>query len=159
MAIDVLDVLAAAPPFSAAAVADDPCPLVAYWAEPDSVAYWPGCSGGDAVEWDLEIADGTDRDVEFVAQTETDITGWSIAFAVKDEDTGDRVLTASTGAGTIDLTDPEAGTFTVLLTSAGTDALDPRDSYRYDVWRTDAGSRTLLARGRLRVLDRVVEFD
>lgn len=98
------------------------------------------CFSGEAVV--LTFSPGED----------TSISGWTLVFTVRarrDPDL-DTLLTKSTTASTITITDAAAGVFTLTLTAAQTLALGP-GRYAFDVWRTDSGSEKPLILGTFTV--------
>jgi hypothetical protein len=79
-----------------------------------------------------------------------DITGWTIAFNVRQNygDPGSPLITKSTSGGQIALTNAPGGFFAVTINSADTSSLAPR-GYVYDISRIDSGSESVLCVGNL----------
>ena len=90
-------------------------------------------------EDNIEIYKGEDVNLSFTMNPVEDITGWTIELNVKQDST--IVLTKSAT-----VTDGPNGQFSVSLVDDDTDNLVERN-HLYDVWRTDAGSETVLAIG------------
>jgi hypothetical protein len=89
---------------------------------------------------------GEDVSLNFTLTPLTDITGWTLSFALKQrlDDPSARLTVAGS------ITTASAGTFAVALSAANTTSLSA-GTYRYDVWRTDSGSAAALATGALTV--------
>lgn len=79
--------------------------------------------------------------------TAINITGWTLVVTVRDENKA----VMFTKSGTI--VSGAAGTYTWPVTAANT-LISPKP-YSLDIWRTDAGSETLMAVGTLTVNDEV----
>lgn len=73
--------------------------------------------------------------------TPQDITGYTIKWVLSATDGG-----AATLSKTASLTTPASGVCTVAVASTDTSGLTAQD-YFYTLWRTDAGSKTLLSYG------------
>lgn len=82
----------------------------------------------------------------------TSISGWTLAFTVRNSD-GTLMVSKTTASG-ITITDAGAGIFTIALATADTGAIPP-GVYDFDVWRTNSGNETRLAYGPL-VVDKQV---
>jgi hypothetical protein len=97
---------------------------------------------------------GEDVTLTVTMSPATNITGWTLAFTVKQK-YGDAiaVVSKSTSSG-ITITDAVNGVFTVTIASADTNLLD-QQGYVYDIQRTNAGNRTVLAIGNLTLLPEV----
>lgn len=88
----------------------------------------------------LTIYKGEDRTLTFTMSPVVDISGWAILMTVAKGNT-----TLFTKAGVV--TDGPNGVFTVDITDAESDLQSEDQIYLYDIWRTDAGSEVLIARG------------
>jgi hypothetical protein len=85
-----------------------------------------------------------------VSETDTtpvNITGWTLTVTLKNV-----ALTTVTIAGTVTL--GTAGTYSWILTAANTVTLGVGDC-KIDVWRTNAGSETLMAIGTFSIATEV----
>ena len=76
-----------------------------------------------------------------------DISGWTIVLTLKHRASDTDVALTVNGA----IVSGPSGTYTVTLTAAQTRSLQYGD-YHCDIWRTNAGSETLMGIGRLTVL-------
>lgn len=104
---------------------------------------------------------GSDRNIQFTrASGSTDISGWSLAFAVRERRTtdgpGDVLFSCVTGTD-ITITDGANGVILVDVASADTLSANP-GTYRWDLWRTDSGNKEWLAGGPFILLERQVTF-
>jgi hypothetical protein len=99
---------------------------------------------------------GEDVTVTFTMDPAEAVTGWALAFYVRarPEYGSAALVTRTTAAGGITITDGPGGVFAVAVPAASTLAL-PVGRYRYDVWRTDSGSEVMLAYGACDVLPQV----
>ncbi len=79
-----------------------------------------------------------------------DITGWTISATVKAQASDTNVVLAVLGT----LTDPSNGAYEIAVNAADSSTLSVR-TYAIDVWRTNAGAKTCLAKGTLKVLQPV----
>jgi hypothetical protein len=77
------------------------------------------------------------------------ISGWALAFYLKQKYPDLAALVTKTGGSGITVTDAVNGVFTVTLATADTDQTP--GNYVYDVWRTDSGQETALAHGRFSI--------
>jgi hypothetical protein len=77
------------------------------------------------------------------------ISGWALAFYLKQKYPDAVALVTKTSGAGIAVTDATAGVFTITLATADTDQTP--GPYYYDVWRTDAGQETALAHGRFSI--------
>lgn len=107
-------------------------------------------------DWD-GIYKGEDIEQPLQTNPQTDITSWTIVAQIKavdaaGEPTGDVLAT-----GSITLTAPTSGGYSVHFTSAQTGALEP-GRYFVDVWRMDSGSRKVLVEGFVPILPFETEF-
>lgn len=82
----------------------------------------------------------------------TDITGWTIAFTVRNNAT-DAVALLSKAAT---LTTPLSGIFTVNLTSTETKTTLGTGTFAYDAQRTDPASEAVLSIGTLDIVQEVL---
>lgn len=78
----------------------------------------------------------------------TNITGWTLAFTVR-QNYGDTatVISKTSGAGQITITDALNGIFDVTVAAADTSGLVPR-AYVFDASRTDSGAASVLSVGQ-----------
>ena len=92
-----------------------------------------------ATKNDIEpVFRGEDLTLNFTMSPTVDITGWTIQFY-----SGLLTINATITSGT-------SGTFSVSITRAQTAAWTP-GSKKFDIWRTDSGSSTVLAYGSIEV--------
>lgn len=119
-----------------------PPPVAVAWGQPAAVT-------------DLRVAAGADVVLAFAPLAGIDPAvlgdGTALSFAARSPLTG---AVAVSAAGVV--TNGGTGAFSVTLPAASTAALTPGLGYPYDVWRTDSGHKTQLARGRLLALPRQV---
>lgn len=85
---------------------------------------------------------GEDITLNFTMDPVVDISGWTLAYTIRDKHLTGSALASSVGT----VTSGASGTFTVPITAAQSAAIDP-GNYSWDVWRTDSGSASLLAHG------------
>lgn len=104
----------------------------------------------------LTLFRGEDVLLEFTMDPEQAIAGWALAFYLRarPEYGDDPLVTRTTAAGGIVISDGAGGVFQVTIPAATTLAL-PIARYRYDVWRIDSGYETVLAYGAADVLGQV----
>ena len=105
-----------------------------------------------AIKTDIEFHVGEDKSL-VVTVTGTDITGWTIEFAMAQEYGGPALFTKTVGSG-IALTTPASGIFTVTISDTDTDGLEAGD-YVWDAKRTTAGQEYVVAYGKATLLGRV----
>lgn len=95
----------------------------------------------------LGLFAGEDRQIQFTvldaADVPVNIAGWVISFSAG-------VVTKTIGDG-VALSDPSNGVVTVTLSPTNTNTLEGTNLYK--LWRLDAGFITVLAYGRLQVLN------
>jgi hypothetical protein len=94
----------------------------------------------------------------FTLNPVVNLTGWAITFTVTPGLGNTTVLIQKTVGAGVTLTNPSGGTFTVQLASGDTNAADRVPGaglFAYDLWRTNAGSETLLFTGMFFVLPEV----
>jgi hypothetical protein len=107
------------------------------------------------LDQDVVVYRGEAVTLNFTMDPVVDITGWTFLFSVAALSARERQFSATrliavpatkviSQAGAILVA--AAGTFSVALTALQTDLAT--GLYEYDVWRTNAGSETLLAAGR-----------
>ena len=112
-----------------------------------------------AKEQNWTLHQGEDKVLRVVV-ARTNITGWTLAFAVAPAYGETASFTKTTTSGIV-LTDPTDGVFEVSITDTDTDSLpanDPEDENDYYVWdvkRSDAGEEVVLAWGKLKLLPKV----
>ncbi len=105
-------------------------------------------------EQNIQIIRNQDLILRFRMSPPRDITGWTIAFTVRNQLGGTGVLSKTTSAG-ITLMTPATGILQVSLAASDTSSLSPSSAlgsgqgYVWDLVRTDSGSRVILARGEL----------
>ena len=108
-------------------------------------------TGGGLMPVALDISwyKGEDIKLRVVLFPAANITGWTIAFTVK-QNFGDTavLISKTTTAGQILITDALQGIFEATINSADTSTLAPRN-YVYDVSRSDSGASTVLDVGIL----------
>ena len=86
------------------------------------------------------------------AGTSPNITGFTLQFNIRAEARpGTPVLLSLTTSNGITVTDALNGLYTVTITSAQNLALGA-GTYVFDVWRTDPGSESELAVGKIQIL-------
>jgi hypothetical protein len=100
-----------------------------------------------AVVTDLAGYVGEDWLPTFTATVPTPITGWTIAWTLRNPFTG-AVLATRSGAD-VTITDATRGVFTVRIYAA--DLTRAPGRYDWDVSRTDPGANTVLARGKFQL--------
>lgn len=113
-----------------------------------SLSWSPGMS----VRQNLECDAGAAVTVECAPLATEDVTGWTLRFRVLSRRSGEVLLTRTLGDG-ITLVSAAAGTFEVSLSATHTGTTLGEGDYRFDLWRTDAGSEARLAHGRLLIED------
>lgn len=101
---------------------------------------------------------GADLKLQATMNPVVNISGWALTFTVKEDADDDlsAVLTKTVGTG-ITITDGAGGKFEIVLTEADTETLKADKTYDWDIWRTDSGSKTPLAYGRIAFKERVTE--
>ena len=104
----------------------------------------------------LTLFRGEDLTLTFTMDPAQAITGWALAFYVRarPEYGAAPLVTRTTAAGGVTITDGPGGVFSVTVPAATTLAL-PISRYRFDVWRVDSGYETVLAYGPCDVLAQV----
>lgn len=103
------------------------------------------------------------QDLTFKArmQPPQDISGWTLAFRVRDSLGGTSVIYKTT-AGGIAIDEAGQGTISISLARADTSSLTPSKDlaagkgYVWEIRRTDSGYETVLARGQLILEQEVV---
>ena len=98
---------------------------------------------------DVQI-DWTIRTEDSVTAPVVDITGWTLSFKVK---RSERDADPSLVTGTTTLVTPASGTAQTAIPS--TEMATLYGDYKYALWRTNAGAKTCLAKGRFSVSDSV----
>jgi hypothetical protein len=88
----------------------------------------------------IEVYRGEDSNLNFTMSPVVDITGWTIEFCMHGSS---GTMISKPGS----IVDGPAGKFMASLTSSDTQLLPP-GSYAYNAWRTDTGSRRVLAAGK-----------
>jgi hypothetical protein len=163
VAIDVLDFLTP----GLFSLDDGPPPVVvetrllpAPWAAESYAATWGRAAYAagwrdDAVglRTDFEFFAGEDVAIEHATEAETDITGWTIVTYVgrRPSVTGTPAITPAVSVAAA-ITDAAAGEFTSTLTGVHTLTDLGPGRWVYQTWRTDSGSRAVLAYGELTIL-------
>lgn len=103
-----------------------------------------------AVHVDLECYEGEDFAVDVTVEGSGSIAGQGWAFVLSDID-GVVVLRETTVGGGLVITEATARTMTLTLSSGDTNRTP--GEYRYEVNRTDAGYKTVGAKGKFDILD------
>jgi hypothetical protein len=98
-------------------------------------------------EQTLRMIRAQDLILQFTMSQPTDITGWSITFAVLTALGGSTQISKTVGNG-IAITDAGRGVIQVTLAKNDTLGL-PIQEYVWALKRTDAGNNLMLARGEL----------
>lgn len=80
----------------------------------------------------------------------TNIAGWAVAFTIMRSSDNAVLVTLTTAGGGVVLTTPASGLLTVVVPAAQTAVL-PAGEYRYDVARTNSGSKVVLTWGKVTV--------
>ena len=100
-----------------------------------------------ATKTDISMHRGEDKTLR-VTVTGTDISGWSLQFALARGYGQSNEFTKATGGSGIDITNGLSGIFEITLADTDTADLDT-GGYVWDVKRTDAGQEAVLAYGAL----------
>ena len=112
------------------------------------------------VEETIYYVAGSGQNLQLTATANTNISGWTIVFAVRAKRTtpateGTLLFSCSTTGGDISITDPTNGVFVVDVVKADTLTSTP-GIYRWDVWRTDSTSEFRLRGGEFHLLARQI---
>lgn len=99
---------------------------------------------------DISVYKGEAVLLTFTMTPATDISGWSISFTLKTNQTDSTALISQAAV----LTTPASGVFTVTLTHAQTNRTAA--TYYYDVQRTDSGSEAVLSIGTFTISQEVL---
>jgi hypothetical protein len=101
---------------------------------------------------DISVYKGETVTLNFTMTPVVDITGWSIVFTLKKNQTDAAALVTVNAT----ITSGVNGTFAVKLTGGiGGQTFRRADTYQYDVQRTDAGFEAVLSIGAFAILQEV----
>lgn len=93
----------------------------------------------------------TDATLTDTLDPAVNITGWALECSVRKQYGGTELISKTTGAGTITITDATNGVFTVAFYDTDTEDLEP-GAYIYNILRTDAGSEAILSSGFINLM-------
>ena len=101
----------------------------------------------------VSVYRGEDVALNCTFAANTNITGWTLSFTVRDRLGGNVLFQKTTSAG-ITITSPSTGAFTVSVASADTATATGTGcgAWVYDICRVDSGNDTVLATGAFKVL-------